>query len=228
MKFQYITIAALASMTMATPVPNAAIVEASRLELEARQSGDTSNDLVNGLCRKVTFIFARGSTESGNMGTIVGPQTCASLQATLGASNVACQGVGSPYAATLADNFLPQNTSPTAIGAATAMFNLANTQCPDTLIVAGGYSQGTAVMDGSIQALPAALQAKVKGVVLFGFTRNAQDGGRIPNYPTSQTKVFCAVGDLVCYNTLTITAAHLTYGVNAPAAAAFLAQEVAL
>ncbi|RDW57369.1 cutinase-4 [Coleophoma crateriformis] len=216
MKFQYITIAALASMTMATPVPNAAIVEASRLELEARQSGDTSDDLVNGICRQVTFIFARGSTESGNMGTVVGPQTCASLQDILGASNVACQGVGAPYAATLVDNLLPQNTSPTAIGAATAMFNLANTH------------QGTAVMDGSIQALPAALQAKVKGVVLFGFTRNAQDGGRIPNYPTSQTKVYCADGDLVCNNTLIITSAHFTYGADAPAAAAFLAQEVAL
>lgn len=77
-------------------------------------------------------------------------------------------------------------------------------------------------MDGSIQALPANIQSQVKGVVLFGFTRNLQDGGRIPNYPTSQTKVFCATGDLVCDGTLTITAAHLTYGVDASAAASFL------
>lgn len=81
-------------------------------------------------------------------------------------------------------------------------------------------------MDGSIQALPAALQAKVKGVVLFGFTRNQQDDGQIPNYPQSQTDIFCAVGDLVCDGTLIITAAHLTYGVDAPAAAAFLASKV--
>jgi cutinase len=94
------------------------------------------------------------------------------------------------------------------------------------LTILASFSQGTAVMDGSIQALPAALMAKVYGVVLFGFTRNLQDGGRIPNYPTSQTLVFCAVGDLVCDGTLEITAAHLTYGVDAPAAASFLASKV--
>jgi cutinase len=83
-------------------------------------------------------------------------------------------------------------------------------------------------MDGSIQALPAAIQNNIYGVVLFGFTRNLQDGGRIPNYPTSKTDVFCAVGDLVCDGTLTITAAHLTYGVDAPAAASFLVSQLGL
>lgn len=81
-------------------------------------------------------------------------------------------------------------------------------------------------MDGSIQALPAKVMAQVKGVVLFGYTRNKQDGGRIPNYPTSQTKVFCADGDLVCNGTLVITQAHFSYDDDAPAAAAFLASKV--
>jgi len=88
------------------------------------------------------------------------------------------------------------------------------------------YSQGTAVMDSSIQARPAAHMAKVNGLVLFGFARNQQDGGRIPNFPTSQVLVFCAVGDLVCDNMLVITAAHLSYGVDAPAAARFLTSKV--
>ena len=64
---------------------------------------------------------------------------CAALQADLGANVVACQGVGPPYNATLGDNFLPQDTSPTDIGAATTMFDLANTKCPSTKVVAGGY-----------------------------------------------------------------------------------------
>lgn len=81
-------------------------------------------------------------------------------------------------------------------------------------------------MDGSIQALPSNIQSQVKAVVLFGFTRNQQDGGRIPNYPTSQTKVYCATGDLVCDGTLTITPAHLTYGDDAADASSFLSSFV--
>ncbi|KFY43810.1 hypothetical protein V494_01804 [Pseudogymnoascus sp. VKM F-4513 (FW-928)] len=227
MQFQVPAVLALAALAAAAPHPAANnAIDANELPtIMARQSA-TSDELKNGACKEVTFIFARGSTESGNMGSIVGPQTCTALKTILGSDKVACQGVGSPYAATLADNFLPKNTSPTAIGAASTLFNLAHTKCPDTKVVAGGYSQGTAVVDNSIQEIDAAVVAQIKGVVLFGFTRNLQDGERIPGYPTDQTKVFCATGDLVCNGTLTITAAHLTYGADASAAAQFLASKV--
>jgi len=220
MKFQSVAFTAFIYAALANPIPGA--VEFDSVQLESRQTTSESDELLTGPCKDVTLIFARGSTESGNMGTIIGPPLCNDLKASLGASTVACQGVGPPYMATLADNFLPQNTSPQDIGAATTLFNLAHTKCPNTKVIAGGYSQGSAVIDGSIQSLPTAVQNQITGVVLFGFTRNQQDGGRIPNYPQSQTKVFCAVGDLVCDGTLTITAAHLTYGVDAPSAASFL------
>lgn len=87
-------------------------------------------------------------------------------------------------------------------------------------------SQGSAVIDNAIQKLDNNLKSKVKATVLFGFTRNVQDNGRIPDYPKDLTKVFCAEGDLVCHGILYITAAHLTYGADAGEAATFLASKL--
>lgn len=56
MKFQSLLVSAFIGATAASPVSN----------LQARQS-DESDELQNGPCKDVTFIFARGSTEPGNM-----------------------------------------------------------------------------------------------------------------------------------------------------------------
>jgi cutinase len=53
--------AALAGLAVASPLP------AEDVSLERRQLLDTANDLTLGSCKAVTFIFARGSTETGNM-----------------------------------------------------------------------------------------------------------------------------------------------------------------
>ncbi|GKZ23171.1 hypothetical protein AbraIFM66951_002107 [Aspergillus brasiliensis] len=196
--------------------------------LYARQfgTGSTANDLESGSCKDVTLIFARGSTEIGNMGSVIGPPLCDNLKSKLGSDKVACQGVGGQYSAGLVQNALPQNTDPGSISAAKSMFEEANSKCPNTKIVAGGYSQGSAVIDNAVQELSSDVKNQVKGVVLFGFTRNVQDHGQIPNYPKDDVKVYCAVGDLVCDDTLIVTAMHLTYGLDAGDAASFLAEKV--
>ncbi|PNS18226.1 hypothetical protein CAC42_7595 [Sphaceloma murrayae] len=186
----------------------------------------TSNELEQGACREVTFIMARASTEAGNMGGSTGPATCSGLKSALGDDKVACQGVGGPYTAALADNALPRGSTPQAINEAKRLMTLAAQKCPQTSIVVGGYSQGTAVMHAAVSDLPADVKARVDGAVMYGDTRNQQDRGQIPNFPREKVKIFCEAGDGVCRGTLTVTAAHFAYADDVPAGVQFLQERL--
>lgn len=136
--------------------------------------------------------------------------------------------VGGAYDATIGDNLLPRGTSAAAIREMIALFNLANSKCPSAKVVAGGYSQGAALAAASIEDLSTSVRDKVVGTVLFGYTKNLQNLGRIPNYPRERTKVFCNIGDLVCTGSLIVAAPHLAYQSDASGPAPeFLIQRVA-
>ena len=65
-------------------------------------SSSTSNDVTNNVqpCRTYSVIFARGTSEGGNIGSVVGPQFKNALISKLGANGIAFQGV--PYPANAA------------------------------------------------------------------------------------------------------------------------------
>ena len=154
----------LASIAAASPV-----VISPGNDIEARQFGIGSKSELEsgqaGACPKVIMIFARGSTEQGNLvrhplvirhvltktlfeydqrltteqGTLGSPLGNA-LEQKYGAANVWVQGVGGPYTAGLVENTLPRGSSTAAIAEAGRLFKMANTKCPDATVVAGGYS----------------------------------------------------------------------------------------
>ena len=208
-------------------------------------TGSTANELSSG-CKKITFIFARGSTEIGNMvslrplrsspqafqkltshpqGSTVGPPTCDGLKKAY-SDDVACQGVGGAYTASVGSNALPGGTTPAAYNEAISIFEKAASQCPDTIIVAAGYSQGAAVMVNAVSKLDSSVQERVAGVVLYGNTRNRQENGKIPNFPPEKAKTYCNASDGVCGGALLVTAGHLTYTRDVSSAVEYLQGQI--
>jgi cutinase len=56
----------------------------------------TTQNGLSGSCGPVTVIFARGTTEPGNVGVLVGPPFFDALKSRIGAGNVVVQGVAYP------------------------------------------------------------------------------------------------------------------------------------
>jgi cutinase len=196
-------------------------VQDAAVSHDTRQLSTTRNELESGSsasCPQVIFIFARASAEIGNMGASAGPNVANGLEARY-PNSVWVQGVGGPYDASLSANFLPAGTTRAAIDETKRLFTLANTKCPSAAVVAGGYSQGTAVMSNAISELSSSIQNQIKGVVLFGYTKNTQNLGRIPNFPRDKTEIYCNVSDAVCWGTLFLAPAHFLYGTESSIAA---------
>ncbi|KEY64790.1 hypothetical protein S7711_08069 [Stachybotrys chartarum IBT 7711] len=191
----------------------AALAAASPIEIRQNRVGSTANEFKDGGCKPIIMIFARGSTEVGNMGTICGPPTAQGVKANFGADNVAVQGVD--YGALLSTNFLPGGADPAGIREMKSLIATANSDCPDSMLVVGGYSQGAALTHRAVEDLPQAQKDQIVAAFTFGDTQNTQDDGQIPNFPQSKTNIICNPGDAVCAGTLTILAPHLTYGTRA-------------
>lgn len=134
MKLLHLTLAGLSAISVNALPARSNAIRSGDADLIARQLSDTSNDLTDGsACQAITVIFARGTTETGNIGAVVGP----ALKSALG-TGTAFQGV--TYPADVA-GFL-QGGDSTGSATMASLVSQASTQCPDTKIVLSGYRYG--------------------------------------------------------------------------------------
>ncbi|KAJ5498117.1 Cutinase [Penicillium expansum] len=165
----------------------------------------------NAGCKEYTLIFARGTTELGNMGSVIGPPLATQLNSLTG-DKVTVQGVD--YPADAAGNALMGASGGPAM---VKLVQQALSQCPKTKVLLGGYSQGAMVVHNAASSLAA---GQITAAVLFGDPFKTQSVGKVAS---DKVKEFCHVGDPVCLNGADVMA-HITYGTDAETAAKFLIQ----
>ena len=112
-------------------------------------------------CKPVTVIFARGTIELGNVGSIAGPPFFNALEVLLGSDKIAVQGVD--YPATIGGYL--QGGSPEGASKAADLIMQAASQCPDTQIVLSGYSQGAQIIHLGVARTSPEIAARVTAVV---------------------------------------------------------------
>lgn len=76
------------------------------------------------------------------------------------------------------------------------------------------------MVHNAAKSLPAASAALVSSAIIFGDPMN---GTAVAGVPAAKTKIICHSGDNICKGGDFILAAHLSYGDDAGAAAAFAA-----
>lgn len=119
-------LALLSSTSLALPNPQ------PQFSFPGGTGGSTRNDL-SGVCKPITVIYARGTGESGNVGSVAGPPFFSALDSAFGAGNVAVQGVD--YAATAAGF----GGDPAGNSKMAGLVGTAVSKCPKTQIVVSGY-----------------------------------------------------------------------------------------
>jgi hypothetical protein len=177
--------------------------------------GDRRNEL-NGPCKNVTLIFARGVTEQGNMGVIVGPGFAKELQRA--GISAAVQGL----------NFDPMNLKNGSQAGGALMAQNANdvaARCPNTKIILGGYSIGGVVIPIAAWKLKKEVHKQIVAIITFGWPPGSLK--MIPKDLQRRARAICKSDDMVCGGKgHDGTGNHLSYGNTAKLAAQFVKQQL--
>jgi cutinase len=181
-------------------------------------------------CPDVNVVFARGTGELPGLG-MVGTPFASAVSADLPGKTV------TDYAVNYAADAAQTSAGPGATDMSQHITALA-AQCPGTIFVIGGYSQGASVTDIAIgistalgmgTAIPVSLAPRVAAVVTFGnpLRLTGQTIASASPLYAPRADEFCNLGDPVCGNGANILA-HLTYGTDGSAtqAAQFAAGKV--
>jgi len=151
-------------------------------------------------CAPLEVIVARGTSEPGDLGVIVGDPVVARCKRDVGAAT--CRGYPVQYDATLA-SFM-DGVGPKDIAKRVAKMK---TECPNMKFIVVGYSQGGAIAaQGLTQVASAGNADKVIGVVFYAPFGNAA----VPAKYSDRKLVHCASGDAVCLGGSSMSA-HTSY-----------------
>ncbi|KLU92247.1 cutinase [Magnaporthiopsis poae ATCC 64411] len=226
MRFSLAVTAAFVARALAAPLTLLETEYSFPRRLVARQTvGTEANEFKNGPCRDIVLLFARGSTQDGNMGQQPGPDLANAMKAKFGADRVAAQGMS--YAAILAGNLAEGGATSMESSDFADLIKDVAVKCPDARIVVSGYSQGAALVHRAMRSCSVNVKTHVAAAVTFGDTQNKQDGGRIPGFDASKTLIICNDGDMVCDGTLMVMGPHMQYQSRVPEAVNFISTLVA-
>ncbi|KAJ8575691.1 hypothetical protein ON010_g3523 [Phytophthora cinnamomi] len=176
----------------------------------------TPTSLVNAECSDVHVVFARGSGEAAGLG-ICGQPLVSGITSDLSGMSV------SSYAVNYLASYDQTSAGPGATDMTNHVVSIAD-ECPDTVFVLGGYSQGASVTDiaigiktvlGTGDSIPDTLASRIKAIVTFGNPLKLQ-GETISSASStygSKAIEFCNTGDPVCGNGFNMMA-HLTYATD--------------
>jgi len=179
-------------------------LQTSELQASELQSSEVELEKRQGTCTPYILLYARGTTESGDLGMTVGPSLAAGLR---GDKNWSVRGINSRdgYAADLGGIYCIGMTGGMACK---DILNKMSAQCPNSKFVTSGYSQGAMVARICVAFADESARAKVAGILTYGDPFN---GATVKGFPSDKIKINCNPTDGVCKGDFAIGAGHLSY-----------------
>ncbi len=184
-------------------------------------------------CSDVDVVVARGTSEPGRLGIIVGDPVFSAIQREVS--------FGTSLSSHPVDYPASTSSSSVTTGNRALVSHVTEQaeECPDQRFILVGYSQGANVVGNSlgissqgaavggpvVATIPAAVRPRVEAVLVFGYPLRKLGRGITGEFE-QRTLDICAPRDVVCDPRGTSVLAHLSYGDDAGRAAEFAVDQL--